>query len=282
MPPMFEQILPHFAMWVGVLARLSGLFLFAPLLTSIGMPATVRALFAVAMALVVYPTINHVGYFPETLELVTLVPIIASELALGATIGLFVSIPLMAVQLAGLIIEQQMGLSLAEQFNPTLDISAGVLGQGLYMTTVASFIYIGGVEFMFGALVHTFNNLPVGGFAASMAPVDLFTGLLTSAFSLAFRVALPVLTIIALETVAIGFIMKTVPALNIMSVGFPMRILLGVFTYMASLTAIKHAVMLDMHDALERIEFWVRDLGAPFATTVGGAGPLAIVGGVIG
>ena len=55
----------------------------------------------------------------------------------------------------------------------------------------------------------------------------LLVGLLTVAFELAVRIAAPLLCLMFLLTVGLGFIARTVPQVNILSVGFTLRILVG-------------------------------------------------------
>ncbi|MFQ5414069.1 MAG: flagellar biosynthetic protein FliR, partial [Phycisphaerae bacterium] len=59
------------------------------------------------------------------------------------------------------------------------------------------------------------------------APVlGLMTGMLTAAFILALRVAAPVLIALFLASVALGFLSRTMPQMNILSVGFVIRAML--------------------------------------------------------
>ncbi|MEM1164908.1 MAG: flagellar biosynthetic protein FliR [Planctomycetota bacterium] len=261
MAPIYDQLLPHLPMFAAVMSRLVGLFLTTPILTSPVLPVQVKALLVVSLAAVLYPTIDHSGYAETPMTLWTIAPLIAGELLIGIVIGLLVLIPTSCIQLAGLIIGQQLGLALAEQFNPALDISGNNFGQLLFTVTMASFIFVGGIEFLFVALAFSFESLPLGGLDPSRAPLDLLVGVVSSGFVLAVRVALPVLAVIGLETIAMGFIMKTVPTLNIMNVGFPLRILVGIATFTASLGAMKHAIMVELHDVMLLIESWVLSLG---------------------
>ena len=75
--------------------------------------------------------------------------------------------------------------------------------------------------------------------------LQLLCGILDAMFSLGIRLCVPVLCIIFLETIAIGFIAKTIPAINIISIGFPLRIMLGIFT-MIIIVAVQFEVASDV------------------------------------
>ena len=255
-----DHLLPHAIGYLLVLCRISGLFLLTPILSGETVPRRVKAAFIVVLAGVVYPTIDHARYSQVPLELWSLAPVVASELAIGAAIGFMALIPIMSVQLAGLVMGQQLGLALAEQFNPALNISAENFGQLLFMTTIASFIWIGGLEFVFASAVLTFDALPAGSFPWSATPVDLLSGLVASGFVVAIQISMPVLAIILLETIAMGFVMRTVPALNVLSVGFPLRILAGTMAFVGGLIAMKHTIIVDLQRVFAEIERWVLSL----------------------
>ena len=67
----------------------------------------------------------------------------------------------------------------------------------------------------------------VGSISADLGMLSLIVGLLAAAFELALRVAAPLLALIFLQTVAMGFIAKTVPQINILVVGFAIRALIS-------------------------------------------------------
>jgi flagellar biosynthesis protein FliR len=88
---------------------------------------------------------------------------------------------------------------------------------------------------------------------AGVSPLAVFTGALTAAFELGLRVAAPLLAIVCIETVVMGYLSKSVPALNIMSIGFPMRIIVGLLVIIASLAAIDEVLVDGTAGAIESL-----------------------------
>ncbi len=254
--PAYETIMVHLPLFAVVLARLVGLFLFAPVLSSALLPGRYRALLVFMLALGVYPTLNLSPVVALELSLVSLAPILAAEVLIGVVIGIFALMPLVAVQIAGVATGQQMGLGLGQVVNPAADIEADQLGQILFMAALAMFIYLGGLDLMFGTVIETFKHVPPGGWGLDRTPLDLLTGLLSSAFVMAVRIALPVLVMLLLESLSLGFLMKTVPSINIMTVGFPIRLLLGLFVLLASLGFAFQIVEEDLHHSADVITRW--------------------------
>ena len=88
---------------------------------------------------------------------------------------------------------------------------------------------------------------------STASPLGIFTGALSAAFELGLRVAMPLLAIVCLETVVMGYLSRSVPQLNIMSIGFPLRIVFGLAVIVASLAAIDEALVDGTVGAIEAL-----------------------------
>lgn len=244
-----------------ILARVSGVFLFTPLLSGSTLPTRARAMISVSLAAAVFaygpPSVREL----PTLDLVTYVPLMFSEVLLGASIGLIGGLPLILVQLAGYLMGYQMGLGIAQTFNPSMESQGDVIGQMLFYMGVSVYVTLGGLDFLFGTLLHTYDNVPMGAFSAEMAPVDLFVGVLQGGFEMALSVAAPVLGIITLLLVAMGFIMKTMPQINVLSIGFSVKILCGLLMLTFTIFVIAEVTVDETVKVLDAVAAWAESLG---------------------
>lgn len=261
-------MLAHVPGFVLVFSRLAGLFLFAPVISGAIVPRRVKILLTLAFAFVLYPTLDHATVVPAGISLADLPLMMATETLIGLSIGIVATVPLTTVQLAGKLMGQQMGLAVGELFNPSVDIAADNIGQLVYYIALTAFLMAGGMDIMYRALADTFDAVALGGFAFSQAPLDIMVGVVHAGFSVALRISMPVLAVIFLENVVVGFIMKTVPALNILSFGFPVRILAGLFILLLSIGAIAQVIGADMESTLVIIEDWANAI----TSGQGGAG----------
>jgi flagellar biosynthetic protein FliR len=257
-----DLITAHLPAFALVLARMTGLFLFAPLLSSPSVPTRFKVLIAVSLTMVLYPTVGVAHLTNARLDLFTLGPLLASEVLIGLSIGVLAAIPLMVAQLAGVIAGQQMGLGLAAVYNPTLDFESDSLGQILFFAALASYLSVGGFEAVYGTLLETYRVLPLGGFAMDRAPLDVLVQVVHLGMEAAVRMSLPVMLILTVETAAAGLIMKSVPSLNIMNVGFPIRILLGLLMIISSLALMLEVKMEHVSESYELLRAWASGLGS--------------------
>lgn len=272
--PNIEPILAHIPGFLVVLARLTGLFVFSPIIASLMIPRRVKALLSLGLALSVYPTVDHAMFAGLEPSLFALAPLMAMELLVGVAVGVLMLTPLWGVQLAGTMMGQQMGLSLAPIFNPATDIEGDSLGQLLFVLALSVFIGMGGVEALWDCVVSSYALVGPGAFRADAGLLETFTGLMSAGFHLAMRVSMPVMAIVLVETVAVGFITKSLPTLNFMSVGFPIRIVLGLVALTAALAGVHTAVKGDVRATIGIVGDWAQSLT--------GAQPRQAEGGLAG
>lgn len=153
--------------------------------------------------------------------------IAVGEFALGLVLGLGVFIILSGLQLAGELIDQQTGFSLGQVFNPGFEVSSSVTGQFLFLFGVVLLLTMepfNGHLLLVGSLVETFQTLPVGEALVTESTVDLLKTLVHQSLVLGIQVAAPLLAVMSLVALTMGFLGHTVPQLNILVIGFPIRI----------------------------------------------------------
>jgi flagellar biosynthetic protein FliR len=216
---LYQTGLNQFIVFTLVLTRLSGLMMTSPVFGTLDVPVRIRALLAVAMAMVITPT-QLTAYVQTPTTLVGYGALISGEILIGLTLGLGVQILFVGPQIAGQVISQLSGISLADVFNPSLETEVPLFSHLLYLFTLAIFLTIGGHRLVMGGLLETFQSMPLGGNGFFASFQDPFTTLFTQTLELGLRAAAPATTALLLATMILGLISRTVPQLNVMAVGF--------------------------------------------------------------
>ncbi|MEM9373887.1 MAG: flagellar biosynthetic protein FliR [Planctomycetota bacterium] len=260
--PSLDFILPHALPVMLVVARLIGLFLFAPILNSSTIPRMYRVLLALMFGLAIYPFTPPIDP-AVSLAASELVPMLFAELVIGLAIGLVASLPLLAVQMGGYIMGYLLGLSLAESFNPVLESNGSVVGDLLFYLAIFAFIGIGGPDVLFVTMAESFRTVPLGTFTSGDVPLEMFVTVLGSGFELAIRIATPVMGVVSMLMLSMGFIMKTMPEVNIMSIGFAAQIVCGLIMLFAGITVVANVATEEVYDVLDTIIVWVRSFADP-------------------
>lgn len=241
-------ILPGFAL---VLARVSGLMIVAPVLGSNVIPIRLRAAVAFTLSLMIFPIV--LPTIGSELPLATAVVGMIGELLIGVVLGLGMSMLFVAMEFAGLMIAQQAGLAIAEVFDPVLQTSTTPLGQLYFMSALFVFLFAGGLRAMVQGLLDSFGSLPLLTFSVNDSVVDVLSDLLMGSMVLALRLAGPAITALLLTSVAMGLISRTMPQLNILAVGFSIRIVAALLIVAATLASIEPIITAFMWDSLDEL-----------------------------
>ena len=177
---------------------------------------------------------------PVTLpgDWVSLVLGIGREMLLGATIGFATSLLFLGVQVGAQQIGQQMGIALANVFNPVSRATTNVLGGLFHLTALVIFLSIGGHRLMMHGLLETFDTVPLMGFGVGAGVLKMVVSLLTAAYVMTVKVAAPVLVAMMLASVAMGLIQRTMPQFNILSAGFQIRVMVAALILAVSVASL--------------------------------------------
>jgi flagellar biosynthetic protein FliR len=240
--------LPVFAL---VLFRVSGLVLTAPIYGSTVVPVRIRAALTLAATAMIFPMVGRQAFHDVSLSAAVVGGI--GELMIGATIGLAVSMILMSAEVAGEMVSQQAGISLSEVINPLLDNQSSIIGQIYVVVLTLIFLLAGGHRAVMASLLDTFQVIPLLSFKPGESVVLLLAEMLTAAFIVGIRLAAPVLIALFLSGTALGFLSRTMPQLNILSVGFTLRALMTLSVAAIALGASEGLLLEAVWDGLDMI-----------------------------
>lgn len=220
-----QHIIEHGPVFTLVLFRVAGLITMAPVLGSARIPVKIRVLFALVLSAAVYPMVPAVAAVPDTLPGLAIA--VGAEMLIGISMGFALYLMLIGVQVGADLVSYQMGLGMAHLVDPNTELDSTVLSQLYLMVATLIYVLMNGHIVLIRSLVQTFDTVPLMGAGIGMDVLNLMVSILTNAFVLGIRVAGPALVAIYLATIALGFISRTMPQLNILAAGFPIRITLG-------------------------------------------------------
>ena len=226
------------------LFRMTGLFVSAPLFSGREVPREVKLGLGILVTFLILPLVPvREGDLPRNLG--SAAACAAAELAAGLTLGFLASMLFSAFQLAGQHIGQQMGIALADVIDPFSENEVPIIGQ--FQNGLALLLYVaaGGHRLLVGAAAESFRTVPLGGFRVTPALVDQLVSASGRILELSFQIAAPVLAALFLSTVALGFVARAVPQMNILMLSFPLQIGLGLGVLIWTLpTAVRFVLLL--------------------------------------
>ena len=239
---------------IAVIARVGGLAIAAPVFGSASIPKLVR--FAIVVTLGFSAWMMHAGEIVTAVTTTNIAIILVTELAIGAAIGFLMSLPLIAIQMGGSLMGQQLSIALPSMLDPTTGSESDELGRAFMLFAIVGFVVVGGVEQTYAAVLASFSHLPIATITQDSF-VTITMGFMDTVFEFGLRVALPLIAILMLQTAALGMIARSMPQLNIFSIGLPLRILVGLLVLVAGLALVGQAISLWMPDMIGSVSEWV-------------------------
>jgi flagellar biosynthetic protein FliR len=213
-----------------VFFRVSGAIMFAPILGSINIPPQTKIMFSLLLALILFPMVPTQGVLISENLGVYLVAVV-SEFLMGFILGFAAMLILVAFQLAGQIVGMEIGLAMANVLDPISNVQTSIIGQFKLLLGSLIFLGIGGHHAILRSILHSFKSVPLAGLTISESWVNIITAkMLTDLFKIAFQIAAPATVTLLLVTVAMAFLARLVPEMNIFILGFAIRIMVGFLT----------------------------------------------------
>jgi flagellar biosynthetic protein FliR len=217
-----------------VVARLSGLFLIAPVFSSRLLPARIKVMALAVIAAAMTPVLMS-SEPPIPKDVFGLVLAIGVETVIGFAIGFSVAIVFSAVQVGASFIDTSIGFSMANIVDPLNNAQASVLGSFYTLVATLTFLSVGGLDWMLAGFKRSYEVLPLAGTPDVPAMMDNLFGSFGQLFAMAFQIAAPVLVTLLLVDVVLGIVARVVPQMNVFFVGIPLKIGVGLVAIIITL-----------------------------------------------
>ncbi|WDF33777.1 flagellar biosynthetic protein FliR [Arthrobacter agilis] len=201
--------------------RIVAFLVIAPPFSYKGIPARVKAMLAIGLALAVSPQVTD-AY--ETGGTGQYIGALVLELVVGAALGFLVLVVFSAIQSAGSLIDLFGGFSLAQGFDPQSMVNGAQFTRLFQLTALTLLFASDGYQLIIGGLIRTFSALPLGGGLDLAEPAEALTNAVTGLFLAAVQIAGPLIVVLFLADVGLGLLTRVAPALNAFALGFPLKI----------------------------------------------------------
>ena len=224
---MFPTINTYLMEGALVFARMLGFFRFCPIFNRKDIPSLVKLPMALIVTIFIVPFLHPEKCLTEcdSFALSLLLNIVV-----GAMIGYMAQLITIAIDCGAEMINMQMGLSSATTLDPTTSGQVSILTKMISLMGILIFINLGGVYWLFKALVRSFEIFPM--YAAhiplvKIANMDLLIKMSSNTLYMGLQVASPVLLATLAQDIILGVISRTAPQVNVFQLSFLFKPVLG-------------------------------------------------------
>jgi flagellar biosynthesis protein FliR len=215
----------HVVAFFLVLARVSPLFVLAPLFSSRMVPGRVRGIVAVALAIGLSPVVGRGDLLPS--DIMGIAELVFKEMLVGAAFAFVIGAFFAAISVVGTFLNTLIGFSYGGLVDPIHGNQSAVLSQTYGLIAILVFIAIGGDAWVIEGMARTYDVVGLTDMPSLGHMVNGTGEAFVSIFSSAIQVAGPVILALILTDAAFGVVSRVVPQLNVFAVGFPAKVVVG-------------------------------------------------------
>jgi flagellar biosynthesis protein FliR len=224
------------AAFMLVFARVGAMVMLLPGLGETNIPVNIKLAIALLLTLIILP-LHRAAYHVDMQSLTPLLVLMVHEIVIGVVLGATARVTLAALQVAGAVIAQQMGLGFATAVDPTTQGQQGVL--------IGNFLTLLGVTLLFATDSHHLVIAALNDSYAIFSPGEMMqsgdvAALATRAFAAAFKIgaqlAAPFLVFGLVFNVGMGVLARLMPQMQVYFVGVPLSILAGFLIFAVVIT----------------------------------------------
>lgn len=216
----------YFTALVLVFIRMLSFFVIVPVFFPKATPSVLKIGTAAIMAYILMPAIkiSQVSAINGNFDLAMAC---INEVVTGLVLGYITSICFSTIQIAGQLIDMQMGFSMISMFDPNTGSIVSLLERLVYWISILLFFAVDGHHMLINAMVGSFDTVALGKSLLFNDTIMLVINAFIQFFALGLKIAIPIVLIILITDITMGLVARTVPQLNIMILGLPIKILVG-------------------------------------------------------
>ena len=209
-----------------IVVRISCFVYIAPFFGNSASPGKVKIGFSVLVALLLYGMVDKTGI--EYTGLFGYAIIVLKEGITGLLIGLAANICNSIILFSGNIIDMDIGLSMAQEFDPMTNSQVTITGNLYQYLLLLMMVVTNMHHYVLRALIDSYQVIPVNGQVFQWDSLaESMTTYMADSFVIAFRIVLPVFACMMILNCILGIMAKVAPQMNMFAVGMQMKVLLG-------------------------------------------------------
>ena len=209
--------------------RIGGAFAICPALSDSMITGLARRVAVLAFALLAVPMVEK-GLPPGEPNLWLLGLVALKEALIGFLIGFFAAVPFWIAENVGNFIDNQRGATMGEVYSPLSGTQVSTTG--IFFTQIVSttFFISGAILLLLGAVYASYGIWPLFGDMVKLhANVPLtILGALDGMLKTTVVISAPVIILMFLATIGLGFVNRTAPQLNVFFLSMPVKSALGI------------------------------------------------------
>ncbi|MDP9017868.1 MAG: flagellar biosynthetic protein FliR [Candidatus Eremiobacteraeota bacterium] len=222
-----------------IMVRVTVIMMIIPVFSAKEIPQLARIGLGMLITFVIFKTVTPIAPLADLYELLAG---IVSQAMIGLVFGFISYLVFMGIQLAGEILDIQIGFAVANVINPLTQTNVTVIGE--FELTLASLIYLisNSHHLLLQGVAGSFNLLQLPYVHLDPSVAGNIMVFFTQSTLIIFKIAAPAAISLFIVNIALGLMARVAPQMNVFVVGFPLQIGIGLLMIAVSLPLIGSVV----------------------------------------
>jgi len=215
--------------FVLILIRVSTFLTAAPFFSMPLIPGRVRVGLALALSVALYPSVAGISpHLPGGVWGYALAAV--SEAGVGLGLGYAAGFVFTAITIAGQYMDLEIGFAMASLLDPAENLNTTVLAQFVYFLAMVIFVDTNGHLLLIAGLAESYRLVPLSAAGLTGQGVREMVRIFAGMFVLAVQMAAPLVTVLLIVELVLGFLGRTAPQVNVFALSFPINVVAGLVT----------------------------------------------------
>ena len=224
------------ATFMLVFARIGAMVMLLPGFGEANIPVRIKLAIALLLTLVILP-LHRAAYHVDMQSLTPLLVLMIHEIVIGIVLGATARVTLAALQVAGSVIAQQLGLGFVTTVDPTQGQQGLLVGNFLTLLGITLLFVTDSHHLIIAALNDSYKIFAPGEMMSSGDVADLATRAFAAAFKIGMQLSAPFLVFGLVFNIGLGVLARLMPQMQVYFVGVPLSIMVGFLIFALVLTA---------------------------------------------
>src|SRR6201996_3871701 len=212
------------ATFMLVFARVGAMVMVLPGLGEANIPVRIKLSIALLLTLIILP-LHRADYHVNLDAISALLVMMMYEILIGIVLGATAQVTMAALQVAGSVIAQQVGLGFVTSIDPTQGQQGVLIGNFLTLLGITLLFATDSHYLVIAALNDSYNIFAPGDLMPSGDIADLATRAFAAAFKLGMQLSAPFLVFGLVFNIGLGVLARLMPQMQVYFVGVPLSIL---------------------------------------------------------
>jgi len=236
--------------FLAVGCRMAAMVMSAPIFGTV-IPVQIRAMMCLAFSVALTPALMPLmPPVPQTLS--DFAGLFFREIMMGLALGWSVQLLVNCLQMAGGIIDLQIGMASAQIFNPTIGGTASPIANLKVMLGTILIMILGGHHMMFRAFMESYH-FQTDVLTPTQGMLTILLQLLYRLLMAAIQISAPVIAVTIVIDAAASLVNKAVPQTQPFLIALPAKIALGLLAMLLGLPALTIGVQHGMETVFTQV-----------------------------